>query len=94
MQQISDKYGNVISLITMLLLIAALVFAITSSIGYLDSPRPIDYTQWEEGAKDISGIEHVGALIFTKYVIPFEVLSLVLLVALISSLYMAKKEEE
>jgi len=42
----------------------------------------------------MSGIEHVGGLLFTKYVVPFEVLSLILLAALLGSIYMAKKEEE
>jgi NADH:ubiquinone oxidoreductase subunit 6 (subunit J) len=92
MEQISGDTGKIINLITMLLLIAALVFAIASSVDYLPKSAPIDYTQWEEGAEDISGIEHIGGLIFTKYVIPFEVLSLILLAALISGLYMAKKE--
>ncbi|RJS69007.1 dehydrogenase [ANME-2 cluster archaeon] len=41
---------------------------------------------------DSSGIVHVGELIFTTYVLPFEVLSLVLLAALIGGIYLAKKE--
>jgi len=41
---------------------------------------------------DSSGIVHVGQLVFTAYVIPFEALSLVLLAALIGGIYLAKKE--
>jgi NADH:ubiquinone oxidoreductase subunit 6 (subunit J) len=93
MEQISSDTGKIINLITMLLLIGALVFAITSSVGYLPESAPIDYTQWD-GTMDTSAVQHIGGLIFTKYVIPFEVLSLILLVAMISSLYMIKKEDK
>ena len=100
MEQLSGT-GRVISLLTAFLLLAALLLAIVSVAGLgpfvpstLPESVPIDYTVWEDGSKDTSGIEHVGGLLFTKYVIPFEVLALVLLAALLGSLYMAKKEEE
>ncbi len=101
MEQISSKGGYLINLVTALLLMAVLVYAIVSVVGLeplvpstLPESVPIDYTVWEDGSTDASGIEHVGGLLFTKYVIPFEVLALVLLAALLGSLYMAKKEEE
>jgi NADH:ubiquinone oxidoreductase subunit 6 (subunit J) len=101
MEQISSKGGYLINLVTALLLMAVLVYAIVSVVGLeplvqstLPDSVPIDYTFWEDGSKDASGIEHVGGLLFTKYVIPFEVLALVLLAALLGSLYMAKKEEK
>lgn len=53
----------------------------------------VDFISWDDGSKDPSVIEHVGGLIFTQYVIPFEVLSLVLLAALIAGLFMARKED-
>ena len=100
MEQLSGT-GRVISLLTALLLMAALLLAIVNVVGFgpfvpstLPESVPIDYTVWEGGSKDTSGIEHVGGLLFTKYVIPFEILALVLLAALLGSLYMAKKEEE
>ncbi|MEA1944463.1 MAG: dehydrogenase [Euryarchaeota archaeon] len=43
---------------------------------------------------DSSGIIHIGELIFTTYVVAFEVLALVLLAALIGGIYLAKKETE
>lgn len=43
---------------------------------------------------DQSNIEAIGVQIFTQFVIPFEVLSLVLLGALIGSVYIAKSEVE
>lgn len=101
MEQLSSKGWNIINLVTAILLLAVFVFAIVSVVGLeplvpgtLQESVPIDYTVWEDGSKDTSGIEHVGGLLFTKYVIPFEVLALVLLAALLGSLYMAKKEEE
>jgi len=94
MEQISGDIGKILNLIVMLLLIATLVFAITASVGYLGDPVSIEYLEWEEGVLDVSGIEHIGSLVFTKYVVPFEVLSLILLVAMISSLYMIKKEDK
>lgn len=104
MEQLPSKGWNIINLVTALLLMAVFVFAIVSVVGLepfvpgtlsdIDYTVGEDYTVWEDGSKDTSGIEHVGGLLFTKYVIPFEVLALVLLAALLGSLYMAKKEDE
>ncbi len=100
MEQLSGT-GRVIGLFTALLLMGVLLLAVVSVFGLeplvpstLPDSVPIDYTVWEDGSKDASGIEHIGGLLFTKYVIPFEVLALVLLAALLGSLYMAKKEEK
>ena len=100
MEQISGT-GKAISMLTALLLLAALLFAIVNVVGLepvvpstLPDSVPIDFIAWEDGSKDTSAIEHVGALLFTKYVIPLEVIALVLLAALLGSLYMAKKEVE
>jgi NADH:ubiquinone oxidoreductase subunit 6 (subunit J) len=41
---------------------------------------------------DQSNIEGIGMLIFTQYVAPFEVLSIVLLASLIGAIYLAKGE--
>lgn len=42
---------------------------------------------------DPSNIEGIGELIFTGFVVPFEVLSLVLLASLIGAVYIAKGED-
>lgn len=95
MEQLSGNVGKVINLLTVLLLITGFVFAIAqaSTSGSFGDAETIKFTQWSDGSKDSSAIEHVGALLFTEYVIPFEVLSLILLAALIGGLYMARKEE-
>jgi len=92
MEQLPSKSWNIINLVTALMLMAVLVFAIVSVVGLgplvpstLPESVPIDYTVWEDGSRDASGIEHVGGLLFTK---------LILLAALLGSLYMAKKEDE
>ena len=66
MEQLSGT-GRVISLLTALLLMAVFVFAIVSVVGLgpfmpgtLPESVPIDYTVWEDGSSDASGIEHVG----------------------------------
>jgi len=92
MEQISGDIGKILNLVVMLLLIATLVFAITSSVVHLGSPASLEYLEWEDGTKDVSGIEHIGSLVFSEYVVPFEIMSLILLAALISGAYMAKKE--
>ncbi|MBW6517832.1 MAG: NADH-quinone oxidoreductase subunit J [ANME-2 cluster archaeon] len=96
MEQLSGKVGNIINLATALLLVAAFVLAIlsASASNSWGDAKSIDFTIWNDGSKDPSAVEHVGSLLFTQYVIPFEVLSLVLLAALLGSIYMAKKEEE
>jgi NADH-quinone oxidoreductase subunit J len=66
----------------------------------------VSLTPWEEGAKQPgmayepregarvpeSGIGNIGTEIFTIYVFPFEVLSLVLTAALVGAIYIARKE--
>jgi NADH:ubiquinone oxidoreductase subunit 6 (subunit J) len=96
MEQLSGKVGNMINLLTALLLVVAFVAAILSAPAFNSwgEAEDITFTEWEDGSTDASAIEHVGGLLFTKYVIPFEVLSLILLAALLGSLYMAKKEED
>jgi NADH-quinone oxidoreductase subunit J len=45
-----------------------------------------------ENPTDQSNIEGIGMLLFTKYLVPFEVLSIVLLASLIGAIYLAKEE--
>jgi len=79
MEQLSSKVGNMINLLTALLLLAVFVTAILSApaSNSWGEAEDISFTIWEDGSTDASAIEHVGGLLFTKYVIPFEVLSLV-----------------
>ncbi|WP_410507159.1 F420H2 dehydrogenase subunit FpoJ [Methanosarcina hadiensis] len=47
-----------------------------------------------ENPADPSNIEGIGMLIFTQFIAPFEVLSVVLLASLIGAIYMAKGEDD
>ncbi len=56
----------------------------------------IGFTNWNtvdqipQNAMDQSNIQGIGMLIFTDFVIPFEILSIVLLSTLMGAIYMAK----
>jgi NADH-quinone oxidoreductase subunit J len=50
-----------------------------------------NYTPKEEAVGSVTAI---GALLFREYVLPFEVISLILLAAMIGALSLAKKEKE
>ena len=54
--------------------------------------QPISYVPKEGARVPESGIGNVGIEIFTIYVFPFEVLSLVLTAALVGAIYIARKE--
>lgn len=54
------------------------------------------FTQWTtveqipQNMMDQSNIQGIGKLIFTDFVVPFEILSIVLLASLMGAIYMAK----
>ncbi len=57
----------------------------------------IQNTVWPGGTQNpsdpaISNVKQIGIEVFTKYVIPFELVSVLLLVALVGAIIMAKKE--
>ncbi len=73
------------SLLVALLFVAVVVTGIFGTSWNTVSELP-------ENLADPSNIEGIGMLIFTQYVVPFEVLSIVLLASLIGAIYMAKGE--
>ncbi|MEA1894305.1 MAG: dehydrogenase [Euryarchaeota archaeon] len=70
--------------------VALLFFAVVamSATGTDWSVTPLTFIE-----NDSSGIVHIGTMIFTTYVVAFEVLALVLLAALIGGIYLAKEDE-
>ncbi len=56
----------------------------------------VGFTNWNtvdqipQNAMDQSNIQGIGMLIFTDFVVPFEILSIVLLSTLMGAIYMAK----
>ncbi|TGC10699.1 F420H2 dehydrogenase subunit FpoJ [Methanolobus halotolerans] len=49
--------------------------------------------QLPQNLEDPSNIEGIGVMIFTDFVVPFEILSIVLLSSMIGAIYMAKGDD-
>ena len=72
--------------------VAILFFAVVALA--VVSTTWITVDELPQNLADQSNIEAIGVLIFTQFVFPFEVLSIVLLGALIGAIYIAKGEVE
>ncbi len=73
--------------------IVALLFTAVVVIGAFGTSWNT-VSELPQNPADQSNIEGIGLLTFTQYVVPFEVLSIVLLASLIGAIYMAKGEGE
>ncbi len=59
--------------------------------GTLDPPVP-EVQRVEMALRGMGGnIETIGQVLYTEYLLPFEVVSMLLLVAMIGAIYLAKK---
>lgn len=83
----SEAQGG--SLKKILLFIGVLGFAFAVYIGIYNLDLNPQVSTLHE-----NNVEQIGIEIFSKYVIPFELLSVVLLVALIGAIVLAKKDDE
>ncbi|WP_342305784.1 F420H2 dehydrogenase subunit FpoJ [Methanolobus sp. ZRKC5] len=90
MQIITSAYNylkpRILGMVVALLFLSVILVAVAST-GWpsLDQiPQNLD---------DQSNIEGIGVLIFTDFVVPFEILSIVLLSALMGAIYMAKGDD-
>ena len=72
--------------------IAAGVLAEIGAIASLGSTRPIAPTAVSAAIPVAGNTEQVGWLLYTSYLIPFEVASMLLLVAMIGAIVLAKRE--
>jgi NADH-quinone oxidoreductase subunit J len=52
----------------------------------------IDWWNYSPQAETVGSVTAIGVLIFSEYVLPFEIISLILLAAMIGALVLAKKE--
>ena len=86
-QDTSEPTGNRVQKLFLLLGVA--IFAISFYFGIYNLDLPESVTKLHE-----NNTEQIGVAIFSKYVIPFELTSIVLLVALIGAIVLAKKDEE
>jgi NADH:ubiquinone oxidoreductase subunit 6 (subunit J) len=75
----------------LLAFIVALLFTAVMVVGILGTSWNT-VSELPQNPADQSNIEGIGMLIFTHYIAPFEVLSIVLLASLVGAIYMAKGE--
>ncbi len=78
--------------ILMLIFLAALIVFIAATPWGGEKNGSYSFEPREGVRAPESGIGEVGVELFTIYLFPFEVLSLVLLAALIGAIYVARKE--
>ena len=79
----SGKVGVVLSSMLVILFFFGVSLIMLSGTGDLHQPT----TKFSEGS-----VYSLGEALFTKFLLPFEVASLLLLVALIGTVYLAKKK--
>lgn len=72
-----------------LLLLGILGFAFAVYIGVYNLDIPVQPTTLHE-----ANTEQIGIALFSKFVIPFELMSVLLLVALVGAIVLAKKDDE
>ncbi|WP_094227792.1 F420H2 dehydrogenase subunit FpoJ [Methanolobus psychrotolerans] len=75
-------FGMIIALLFLSVMVVAIAFTSWPSLDQLP-----------QNLEDQSNIEGIGLLIFTDFVVPFEILSIVLLSALMGAIYMAKGDD-
>jgi NADH-quinone oxidoreductase subunit J len=72
-------------------MIVALLFLAIVIVSVIGTAWPT-VDQLPQNLEDQSNIEGIGLLIFTQFVVPFELLSIVLLSAMVGAIYIAKGE--
>ena len=68
-------------------LLLVLVVALGFLIRVLPPMRPVVFGSWAEGTA-----EHIGQMLFTSYLLPFEVISVLILIAILGAVVLAQKE--
>ncbi len=90
MQIITSVYDylkpRILGMVVALLFLSVILVAVAST-GW----PSLD--QLPQNLEDQSNIEGIGVLIFTDFVVPFEILSIVLLSTLMGAIYMAKGDD-
>ncbi len=71
-----------------------LLLAFVAVLGYmiragLSNLRPVEFGSWVGGTA-----ERIGQLLFTRYLLPFEVISILILIAILGAVVLARKEIE
>jgi NADH-quinone oxidoreductase subunit J len=85
-EKVSGKswFAQFIGLPLLCIFIAVLAFLIRAALPSLQSVR---FGTWVGGTA-----EHVGQMLFTQYLLPFEVISVLILIAILGAVVLARKE--
>lgn len=86
----SSSIGRVTKYLVSLLLVLELVFVVRSSFF----PATIGGGVMTEKATSFGSVEGVATLLFTRYLYPFELTSILLLAAIVGAVVMAKRERD
>lgn len=69
-----------------LLLVFIVVFTLLIH-GALPDLRPVEFGSWVGGTA-----QHIGQVLFTEYLLPFEIVSILILIAILGAVVLARKE--
>lgn len=79
-------FAQIAGLPLLLAFVAVLGFMIRAGLSNL---RPVEFGSWVGGTA-----ERIGQLLFTRYLLPFEVISILILIAILGAVVLARKEIE
>ena len=74
--------------------VLAVALAIEATVIFLTRARPIgDIVQPDESVNTVTNLRALGETLFTEYLLPFEVTSILLLVAMLGAIVLVRKEK-
>ncbi len=79
-------FAQIAGLPLLLIFVALMAFVVRSGFSNL---RPVEFGSWVGGTA-----ERIGQLLFTRYLLPFEVTSILILIAILGAVVLARKEIE
>jgi NADH-quinone oxidoreductase subunit J len=77
-------FAQIVGLPLLLAFVALLVFLIR---GVLPNMRSVEFGSWVGGTA-----EQIGQMLFTEYLLPFEIISVLILIAILGAVVLARKE--
>jgi NADH-quinone oxidoreductase subunit J len=77
-------FAQIVGLPLLLAFVALLVFLIR---GVLPAMRSVEFGSWVGGTA-----EQIGQMLFTEYLLPFEIISVLILIAILGAVVLARKE--
>jgi NADH-quinone oxidoreductase subunit J len=79
-------FAQIAGLPLLLAFVSLLAFLVRS---FLPAMRPVEFGSWVGGKADL-----IGQMLFTEYLLPFEVISVLILIAILGAVVLARKEIE